>query len=82
MLYKKSNHGSCKFDRIDTGCGTRETFPIFQSALHAVETWSCDHQMTLNADKCKVMNIDFKKKKNAFEPVMGRNSLLLAPPCS
>ena len=38
--------------------------------------------MTLNADKCKVMNIDFKKKKNAFEPVMGRNSLLLVPPCS
>ena len=41
-----------------------------QSALHALETWSCDHQMTLNADKCKVMNIDFKKKKNAFEPVI------------
>ena len=23
--------------------------------------YTCDHQMTLNADKCKVMNIDFKK---------------------
>ena len=32
--------------------------------------------MTLNADKCKVMNIDFKKKKNAFEPAMGRNSVV------
>ena len=26
--------------------------------------------MTLNAEKCKVMNIDFKKEKNAFEPVI------------
>ena len=29
-----------------------------QIAVHAVETWSCDNHMTLNADKCKVMNID------------------------
>ena len=29
-----------------------------QSAVHAVETWSGDNHMTLNADKCKVMNID------------------------
>ena len=26
--------------------------------------------MTLNADKCKVMNIDFKKNRHAFEPVI------------
>lgn len=26
--------------------------------------------MTLNADKCQVMNIDFKKNRHAFEPVM------------
>ncbi|PFX14576.1 putative phospholipid-transporting ATPase IA [Stylophora pistillata] len=40
-----------------------------QSAVHAVETWSYDQRMTLNADKCKVMNIDFKKNKHAFELV-------------
>ena len=32
--------------------------------------YTCDHQMTLNADKCKVMNIDFKKNWHAFEPVI------------
>ena len=26
--------------------------------------------MTLNADKCKVINIDFKKNRHAFEPVI------------
>ena len=40
-----------------------------QSAVHASETGSCDHQMTLNADESKVMNIDFRKNRHAFEPV-------------
>ena len=26
--------------------------------------------MTLNADKCKVMNIDFKKNRHALKPVI------------
>ena len=37
-----------------------------QRAVHAVETWSCDSHMTLNADKYKVMNIDFKKNRRAL----------------
>ena len=41
-----------------------------QSAVHAVETWSCENHMTLNANKCKVMNIDFKKNRHAFKPVI------------
>ena len=41
-----------------------------QSGVHAVENWSCEHKMTLNADKCQVMNIDFKKNRHAFEPVI------------
>lgn len=40
-----------------------------QSGVPAVENWSCEHKMTLNADKCQVMNIDFKKNRHAFEPV-------------
>ena len=47
----------------------RESSDI-QSAVHAVETWSCDNHMTLNAEKCKVMNIDSKKNRHAFEPVI------------
>lgn len=37
---------------------------------------------TLNAEKCKAMNIDFKKKRHAFSSpslLIGRNSLLSAP---
>lgn len=41
-----------------------------QSDVHAVENWSCEHKMTFNADKCQVMNIDFKKNRHAFEPVI------------
>ena len=40
-----------------------------QRAVHAVETWSCDSHMTLSADKCKVMNIDFKKNRRALDSV-------------
>ena len=52
-----------------------------QSGVHAVDNWSCDHKMTLNADKSQVMNIEFKKNRHAFEPVIvdGRNSLLSTP---
>ena len=32
-----------------------------QSAVHAVETWSCDNHMTLNADKCKPVIVDGKE---------------------
>jgi len=37
-----------------------------QSAVQAVETWSCDDHMTINADKCKVMNNDFTKNRHCF----------------
>lgn len=40
-----------------------------QSGVHAVDNWSCDHEMTLNTDKSQVMNIEFKKNRHAFEPV-------------
>ena len=41
-----------------------------QRAAQAVEDWSRDHFMQLNADKCKVLNIDFKKYKHEFDPVV------------
>lgn len=41
-----------------------------QSAVHAVENWSYHHKKTLNADECKVMNIDIKQNRHAFLPVI------------
>ena len=41
-----------------------------QSAVSAVEDWSREHCMQLNADKCKEMIIDFKNNKHVFSPVV------------
>ena len=43
-----------------------------QSAVSAVEEWSCEQCMQLNADKCKEMIINFiiKNNKHVFSPVV------------
>ena len=41
-----------------------------QSAVSAVEDWSREQCMQLNADKCKEMIIDFKNNKHVFSPVV------------
>ena len=41
-----------------------------QSAVSVVEDWSREQNMQLNADKCKELIIDFKKKKHAFSPAV------------
>ena len=41
-----------------------------QSAVSAVEDWSSEQCMQLNADKCKEMFIDFKNNKHVFSPVV------------
>ena len=35
-----------------------------------VESWTIEHNMQLNADKCKELVKDFKKNKHAFSPVV------------
>ena len=37
-----------------------------QSAVSAVEAWSIENRMELNADKCKEMRIDFKRNTHNF----------------
>ena len=39
-----------------------------QSAVNFFEAWSKENNMQLNADKCKVMVIDFKKSKHDLTP--------------
>ena len=41
-----------------------------QIAVDAVENWSREQSMQLNADKCKEMIIDFKNNKHVFSPVV------------
>ena len=41
-----------------------------QIAVDAVEDWSREQCMQLNADKCKEMIIDFKNNKHVFSPVV------------
>ena len=41
-----------------------------QSAVSAVEDWSREQCMQLNADKCKDMIIDFKNNKHVFSSVV------------
>ena len=41
-----------------------------QAATKFVEDWSTAQKMQLNADKCKVMVIDFKRKKHVFCPLL------------
>ena len=36
----------------------------------AVETWSIENRMELNADKCKEMRIDFKRNTHNFPPIV------------
>ena len=43
-----------------------------QSAVSAVEDWSREQCMQLNADKCKDMIIDFKNNKTRLQPCCGR----------
>ncbi|XP_022790274.1 uncharacterized protein LOC111329769 [Stylophora pistillata] len=52
-----------------------------QSAVHAIKTWWCDQRMTLNADKCKVMNMnDFEKNKHAFAVTFNGKDLSVVSP--
>ena len=47
-----------------------------QSAVDAVQSWTNDQNMQLNADKCKELVTDFKKSKDLFDPVtVGRKDL-------
>ena len=41
-----------------------------QSAVSAVEAWSIENRMELNADKCKEMRIDFKRNTHNFPPIV------------
>ena len=41
-----------------------------QTAVKVVEDWSKAQKMQLNADKCKVMVIDFKREKHHFTPLL------------
>ena len=36
----------------------------------AVETWSIENRMELNADKCKEMRFDFKRNTHNFPPIV------------
>ena len=47
----------------------RESPGDAQSAVSQVEDWSRENNMQLNADKCKVMVIDFKRNKHDFSPL-------------
>ena len=45
----------------------RETYSIKETtAVSAVEAWSIENRMELNADKCKEMRIDFKRTLTIF----------------
>lgn len=35
----------------------------------SMQDWSHKNKLQLNADKCKVMIIDFKKQKHSFDPI-------------
>ena len=41
-----------------------------QSSVSAVEVWSNENRMELNADKCKEMRIDFKRNTHNFPPIV------------
>ena len=41
-----------------------------QSAVSAVEAWSIENKMELNAGKCKEMRIDFKRNTHNFPPIV------------
>ena len=41
-----------------------------QDAVSIVESWTTEHNIQLNADKCKELVIDFNKNKHAFKPVV------------
>ena len=41
-----------------------------QSAVSAVEAWSTENRMELNADKCKEMRIDSKRNTHNFPPIV------------
>ena len=41
-----------------------------QSTVSAVEAWSIENKMELNADKCKEMRIDFKRNAHNFPPIL------------
>ena len=40
-----------------------------QSTVSAVEQWTNENKLHLNADKCKEMVIDFKKAKHQFAAI-------------
>ena len=40
-----------------------------QCAVSAVEQWTSENRLHLNADKCKEMALDFKKTKHQFAPI-------------
>jgi len=40
-----------------------------QAAVNAVDQWSIVNKLQLNTDKCKELDIDFRKVKNHFDAV-------------
>ena len=40
-----------------------------QQAASSVENWSLRNKLQLNPDKCKELRIDFKQKKDQFDPI-------------
>ena len=49
---------------------TRGLTSDVQSAVSAVEGWSIENRMELNAVKCKEMRIDFKRNTHNFPPIV------------
>ena len=41
-----------------------------QDAVSIIESWTTEHNMQVNADKCEELVIDFKENKHAFSPVV------------
>ena len=52
-----------------------------QSAVDVVQGWSNNQSMQLNADKCKELIVDFKKRKDVFDPVRGGGKDLSKAQC-
>ena len=47
-----------------------------QIVIQVVEDWSKTHKMQLNAEKCKIMVINFKRSRHVFSPLTVDGSVL------
>jgi hypothetical protein len=56
---------------------SKGTNSLVQDAVTDVEEWSTANRLTLNAEKCKELRIDFKLVKQPFDSV----HLWMANPC-